>query len=60
MDSALALMVLGEAAKLDMACLKTLMDLVTDFLENILSAQNQVTPCSVAVKVDRNGNMLWS
>jgi hypothetical protein len=53
-------MVLGEAAKLDMACLKTLMDLVTDFLENILSAQNQVTPCSVAVKVDRNGNMLWS
>ncbi|XP_006524555.1 transmembrane protein 232 isoform X1 [Mus musculus] len=41
LDSALALMVLGEAAKLDMACLKTLMDLVTDFLENILSAQNQ-------------------
>ncbi|XP_031224456.1 transmembrane protein 232 isoform X2 [Mastomys coucha] len=41
LDSALALLVLGEAAKLNMACLKTLMDLVTDFLESILSAQNQ-------------------
>ncbi|XP_021073635.1 transmembrane protein 232 isoform X2 [Mus pahari] len=41
LDSVLALMVLGEAAKLNMTCLKILMDLVTDFLVNILSAQNQ-------------------
>ncbi|XP_028611539.1 transmembrane protein 232 isoform X4 [Grammomys surdaster] len=41
LDSALALLILGEAAKLNMACLKTLMDLVADFLESILSVQNQ-------------------
>ncbi|GAB1301272.1 Transmembrane protein 232 [Apodemus speciosus] len=41
LDSALALLVLGEAAKLNMACLKTLMDLMTDFLESVLSVQSQ-------------------
>ncbi|XP_007945789.1 transmembrane protein 232 [Orycteropus afer afer] len=41
LDSALALLVLGEAAKLNMACLKTLMDLVRDFISSIMSAQNQ-------------------
>lgn len=41
MDSALALLVLGEAAKLNMACLKTLMDIMRDFLLNIMSVQNQ-------------------
>nr|XP_034377667.1 transmembrane protein 232 isoform X2 [Arvicanthis niloticus] len=41
LDSALALLILGEAAKLNMACLKTLMDLMTDFLESISSVQNQ-------------------
>ncbi|CAO2625627.1 Transmembrane protein 232, partial [Lemmus lemmus] len=41
LDSTLALLVLGEAAKLNMACLKALMDLVRDFLWSILSVQNQ-------------------
>ncbi|XP_036164226.1 transmembrane protein 232 [Myotis myotis] len=41
MDSALALLVLGEAAKLNMACLKTLMDIMRDFLLTIMSVQNQ-------------------
>ncbi|XP_021086904.1 transmembrane protein 232 isoform X2 [Mesocricetus auratus] len=41
LDSALALLVLGEAAKLNMACLKALMDLVRDFLLSISSVQNQ-------------------
>ncbi|XP_060224238.1 transmembrane protein 232 [Meriones unguiculatus] len=41
LDSALALLVLGEAAKLNMACLKTLMDLMKDFLSSILTAPNQ-------------------
>uniref|UniRef100_A0A8C6RBY6 Transmembrane protein 232 n=1 Tax=Nannospalax galili TaxID=1026970 RepID=A0A8C6RBY6_NANGA len=41
LDSALALLVLGEAAKLNMACLKTLMDLVRDFLSSLLSVQTQ-------------------
>ncbi|CAK6444420.1 unnamed protein product [Pipistrellus nathusii] len=41
MDSVLALMVLGEAAKLNMACLKTLMDIMKDFLLSIMSVQNQ-------------------
>ncbi|KAL6051226.1 hypothetical protein STEG23_005914, partial [Scotinomys teguina] len=41
LDSALALLVLGEAAKLNMACLKTLMDIVSHFLSSILSIQNQ-------------------
>ncbi|XP_052049298.1 transmembrane protein 232 isoform X2 [Apodemus sylvaticus] len=41
LDSVLALLVLGEAAKLNMACLKTLMDLMADFLKSVLSAQNQ-------------------
>ncbi|XP_037386214.1 transmembrane protein 232 isoform X2 [Talpa occidentalis] len=45
LDSALALLVLGEAAKLSMACLKALMDLMRDFLSNILSAQNQGESC---------------
>ncbi|CAH6792009.1 Tmem232 [Phodopus roborovskii] len=41
LDSTLALLVLGEAAKLNMACLKTLMDLVKDFLLSIFSVQSQ-------------------
>ncbi|XP_012875772.1 PREDICTED: transmembrane protein 232 [Dipodomys ordii] len=41
LDTELALLVLGEAAKLNMACLKTLMDLMKDFLSNILSTQSQ-------------------
>ncbi|KAM7149857.1 transmembrane protein 232 isoform 1-T2 [Molossus nigricans] len=41
MDSALALLVLGEAAKLNMACLKTLMDLMRDFLLSVMTVQNQ-------------------
>ncbi|KAL1770691.1 transmembrane protein 232 isoform X1 [Sigmodon hispidus] len=44
LDSALALMVLGEAAKLNMACLQTLMDLVRDFLTSIF--QNQEEDCT--------------
>ncbi|NP_001257319.1 transmembrane protein 232 [Rattus norvegicus] len=44
LDSALALLVLGEAAKLNMACLKTLMDLMTHFL---LSPQSQEDYCSI-------------
>ncbi|XP_073933076.1 transmembrane protein 232 isoform X2 [Castor canadensis] len=47
LDSALALLVIGEAAKLNMACLKTLMDLVTDFLSSILSIQIQGECCNV-------------
>ncbi|XP_041487828.1 transmembrane protein 232 isoform X2 [Microtus oregoni] len=41
LDSTLALLVLGEAAKLNMACLKALMDVVSDFLLGIVSVQNQ-------------------
>ncbi|XP_004377069.1 transmembrane protein 232 [Trichechus manatus latirostris] len=41
LDSALALLVLGEAAKLNMVCLKALMDLVRDFISSIMSPQNQ-------------------
>ncbi|XP_023403273.1 transmembrane protein 232 [Loxodonta africana] len=41
LDSALALLVLAEAAKLNMVCLKALMDLVRDFILSIMSAQNQ-------------------
>ncbi|XP_069892129.1 transmembrane protein 232 isoform X1 [Dipodomys merriami] len=41
LDTVLALLVLGEAAKLNMACLKTLMDLMKDFLSSILSTQSQ-------------------
>ncbi|XP_016080390.1 PREDICTED: transmembrane protein 232 [Miniopterus natalensis] len=47
MDSALALLVLGEAAKLNMACLKALMDLMRDFLLSILSDQNQKENCTI-------------
>ncbi|KAF6127764.1 transmembrane protein 232 [Phyllostomus discolor] len=45
MDSALALLVLGEAAKLNMDCLKTLMDLMKDFLSSIMTVQNQKEKC---------------
>ncbi|KAM5298204.1 transmembrane protein 232 [Ctenodactylus gundi] len=41
LDSVLALLVLGEAAKLNMACLKALMDLVRDLLLSIMPIQNQ-------------------
>lgn len=41
LDSTLALLVLGEAAKLNMACLKTLMDLMNDFLSSSFFIQNQ-------------------
>ncbi|XP_053767300.1 transmembrane protein 232 isoform X2 [Desmodus rotundus] len=47
MDSALALLVLGEAAKLNMDCLKTLMDLMKDFLLSIMTVQNQKEKCKV-------------
>ncbi|KAM5261714.1 transmembrane protein 232 isoform 2-T3 [Hipposideros larvatus] len=47
LDSALALLVLGEAAKLNMACLKTLMDLVRDFLLSIMSVQKEEESCKV-------------
>ncbi|XP_014649623.1 PREDICTED: transmembrane protein 232 [Ceratotherium simum simum] len=41
LDSALALLVLGEAAKLNTLCLKALMELMRDFLLSIMSVQNQ-------------------
>ncbi|XP_006161171.1 transmembrane protein 232 [Tupaia chinensis] len=47
LDSALALLVLGEAAKLNIACLKVLMDLLRDFLSSIVSVQNQEENCKV-------------
>ncbi|XP_006747119.1 transmembrane protein 232-like, partial [Leptonychotes weddellii] len=43
LDSILALLVLGEAAKLNMACLKALMELMRDFLLSIMSVQNQTS-----------------
>uniref|UniRef100_A0A8C6CI78 Transmembrane protein 232 n=1 Tax=Moschus moschiferus TaxID=68415 RepID=A0A8C6CI78_MOSMO len=42
LDSALALLVLGEAARLNIACLKAFMDLMRDFLLSIMSVQDQV------------------
>uniref|UniRef100_A0A8D1Z2M5 Transmembrane protein 232 n=1 Tax=Sus scrofa TaxID=9823 RepID=A0A8D1Z2M5_PIG len=42
LDSAMALLVLGEAAKLNIACLKALMDLMKDFLLSVMSVQNQL------------------
>ncbi|XP_012610031.2 transmembrane protein 232 isoform X1 [Microcebus murinus] len=45
LDSVLALLILGEAAKLNMACLKVLMDLMRDFLSSIMSVQNQEESC---------------
>ncbi|XP_053422734.1 transmembrane protein 232 [Nycticebus coucang] len=47
LDSGLALLILGEAAKLNMACLKALMDIVRDFLSRIMSVQNQEKSCKV-------------
>ncbi|XP_073745148.1 transmembrane protein 232 isoform X3 [Callorhinus ursinus] len=47
LDSILALLVLGEAAKLNMACLKALMELMRDFLLSIMSVQNQEEGCKV-------------
>uniref|UniRef100_A0A2K5PA33 Transmembrane protein 232 n=1 Tax=Cebus imitator TaxID=2715852 RepID=A0A2K5PA33_CEBIM len=47
LDSVLALLVLGEAAKLNMGCLKALMDLVKDFVSSIMSVQNQEESCKV-------------
>ncbi|KAF6357670.1 transmembrane protein 232 [Rhinolophus ferrumequinum] len=47
LDSVLALLVLGEAAKLNMACLKTLMDLMRDFLLSITSVQKEEESCKV-------------
>ncbi|XP_061044029.1 LOW QUALITY PROTEIN: transmembrane protein 232 [Eubalaena glacialis] len=47
LDSALALLVLGEAAKLHIACLKAFMDLMRDFLLSIMSVQNQEESCKV-------------
>ncbi|KAL4661479.1 hypothetical protein H8957_015484 [Semnopithecus entellus] len=47
LDSVLALLVLGEAAKLNMACLKALMDIVRDFVSSIMSVQNQGESCEV-------------
>ncbi|KAM5331077.1 transmembrane protein 232 isoform 1-T1 [Glossophaga mutica] len=45
MDSVLALLVLGEAAKLNMDCLKALMDLMKDFLLCVMTVQNQKEKC---------------
>uniref|UniRef100_A0AAA9SM73 Transmembrane protein 232 n=1 Tax=Bos taurus TaxID=9913 RepID=A0AAA9SM73_BOVIN len=47
LDLALALLVLGEAARLNMACLKAFMDLMRDFLLSIMSVQNQDKSCEV-------------
>ncbi|XP_054842912.1 transmembrane protein 232 [Eublepharis macularius] len=41
LESLLALMVLGEAAKLNMSCLKVLMDLVRDFISGSMPLQKQ-------------------
>ncbi|XP_023559170.1 transmembrane protein 232 [Octodon degus] len=41
LDLVLALLVLGEAAKLNMTCLKTLMDLMRDFLLSIMAVEKQ-------------------
>lgn len=43
LESVLGLMVLGETAKLNMSCLKVLMDLVRDFISSSVSLQKQVT-----------------
>ncbi|XP_037656671.1 transmembrane protein 232 isoform X2 [Choloepus didactylus] len=45
LNSALALLVLGEAAKLNMACLKALMDLMRNFISSVMSVQNQEESC---------------
>ncbi|XP_055421871.1 transmembrane protein 232 isoform X2 [Bubalus kerabau] len=47
LDLALALLVLGEAARLNIACLKAFMDLMRDFLLSIMSVQNQDKSCEV-------------
>ncbi|XP_077203873.1 transmembrane protein 232 isoform X2 [Paroedura picta] len=41
LESVLGLMVLGEAAKLNMSCLKVLMDLVRDFISGSMPLQKQ-------------------
>ncbi|XP_066468656.1 transmembrane protein 232 [Tiliqua scincoides] len=41
LESVLGLMVLGETAKLNMSCLKVLMDLVRDFISSAVSPQKQ-------------------
>ncbi|KAM6148472.1 transmembrane protein 232 [Erethizon dorsatum] len=46
LDLILALLVLGEAAKLNMACLKTLMDLMRDFLLSIMSVGKEEEKCA--------------
>ncbi|XP_070089348.1 transmembrane protein 232 isoform X9 [Equus przewalskii] len=47
LDSVLALLVLGETAKLNMPCLKALMELMRDFLLSIMSVQKQEQTCKV-------------
>ncbi|XP_070373720.1 transmembrane protein 232 isoform X7 [Equus asinus] len=47
LDSVLALLVLGETAKLNMSCLKALMELMRDFLLSIMSVQKQEQTCKV-------------
>ncbi|XP_063091671.1 transmembrane protein 232 [Cavia porcellus] len=45
LDLIVALLVLGEAAKLNMTCLKTLMELMRDFLLSIMSVEKQEDMC---------------
>uniref|UniRef100_A0A8C3HK34 Transmembrane protein 232 n=1 Tax=Chrysemys picta bellii TaxID=8478 RepID=A0A8C3HK34_CHRPI len=45
LDSVLGLLVLGEAAKLNLSCLKVLMDLVRDFISSSVSLQKQKDNC---------------
>ncbi|CAM4563041.1 transmembrane protein 232 [Caretta caretta] len=45
LDSVLGLLVLGEAAKLNLSCLKVLMDLVRDFISSSMSLQKQKDNC---------------
>ncbi|XP_074850282.1 transmembrane protein 232 [Carettochelys insculpta] len=45
LDSVLGLLVLGEAAKLNLSCLKVLMDLVRDFISSSMSLQKQKDSC---------------
>ncbi|XP_060092547.1 transmembrane protein 232 [Heteronotia binoei] len=49
LESVLGLMVLGEAAKLNMSCLKVLMDLVRDFISGAMPLQKQ--PKSSLIKL---------
>ncbi|XP_049625058.1 LOW QUALITY PROTEIN: transmembrane protein 232 [Suncus etruscus] len=58
LDSVLALIVLGEAAKLNMSCLKALLELMRDFICSLNIVQNQ-GEADIATDISRACNIVY-